>query len=210
MKYQLEDVRINRSLHWIGTKLYDPPRYDGLTEIDMFIKSFELQVPEQQRLLALDVILKETPTRWWVMHRKGMKDWAQCSRLMQICFGPEEAKGVHKYIGEGDLVSHINRCRDLWCSESETEWPHRFIHTLDTIPRNWYLELEMHRETTEWQGLVQRFEITFSFEHESPSIHAITTGHPNKDLLEGRIDGRRTLRQCAQSQINGPEAIGML
>jgi hypothetical protein len=24
----------------------------------------------------------------------------------------------------------------------------QFIHTLDTIPKNWYLELEMHRETT--------------------------------------------------------------
>jgi hypothetical protein len=40
-------ARINRSLHWIGTKLYDPPRYDGLTEINVFIKSFELHVPEQ-------------------------------------------------------------------------------------------------------------------------------------------------------------------
>jgi hypothetical protein len=47
---------INRSLHWIGMELCDPPRYDGLTEIGMFVKSFELQVPEQQRLLALDVI----------------------------------------------------------------------------------------------------------------------------------------------------------
>jgi hypothetical protein len=37
--------------------------------------------------------------------------------------------------------------------------------------KNWYLELEMHRETTEWEGLVQRFEIMFTFEHESPSIH---------------------------------------
>jgi hypothetical protein len=83
-------ARINQSLHWIGTELCDPPRYDGLTEIGIFIKSFELQVPEQQRLLALDVILKETPARWWAAHRKGMKDWAQCSRLMQIRFGPEE------------------------------------------------------------------------------------------------------------------------
>jgi hypothetical protein len=29
------------------------------------------------------------------------------------------------------------------------EWTHMFIHTLDTIPKNWYLELEMRRETTE-------------------------------------------------------------
>jgi hypothetical protein len=51
-QYRMHEVstrrcaRINRSLHWIGTELCDPPRYDGLTEIDMFIKAFELQVPE--------------------------------------------------------------------------------------------------------------------------------------------------------------------
>jgi hypothetical protein len=40
----------------------------------MFIKEFELQVPEKQRLLALDVFLKETPSRWWEAHIEGMKD----------------------------------------------------------------------------------------------------------------------------------------
>jgi hypothetical protein len=30
------------SLWWIGTKLCDPPRYDGLTDISLFIKEFEL------------------------------------------------------------------------------------------------------------------------------------------------------------------------
>jgi hypothetical protein len=33
---------INQSLHWIGMELCDPPRYDGLTDIGIFIKSFEL------------------------------------------------------------------------------------------------------------------------------------------------------------------------
>jgi len=65
-----------------STKLYDPPRYDGITNINMFIKAFELQVPKQQRLLALDVVLEATPARWWVAHRKSIKDWAQCIRLM--------------------------------------------------------------------------------------------------------------------------------
>jgi hypothetical protein len=42
---------INQSLCYIGTELCDPPRYDGIIKINMFIKAFELQVPEQQRLL---------------------------------------------------------------------------------------------------------------------------------------------------------------
>jgi hypothetical protein len=36
------------------------------------------------------------------------------------------------------------------------------------------------------------------------------TGHPNKYILEGIFGGRRTLRQCAQIQINGSEDIGMI
>jgi hypothetical protein len=50
-----------------------------------------------------------------------MKDWAQCSRIMKIDFGVEEAEGAKKYIGKGYPMSHIKRCKDLWCSESETE-----------------------------------------------------------------------------------------
>jgi len=60
---------INRSLCWIGTKLCDPPKYDGLTDISSFVKVFELQIPEHQLLLALDVVLKDTPTIWWDSHK---------------------------------------------------------------------------------------------------------------------------------------------
>jgi hypothetical protein len=47
------------------------------------------------------------------------------------------------------------------------------IHTLDTIPKNYYLELEMCRETTRWEDLSQRLKVTFTFEHESPSTDAM-------------------------------------
>jgi hypothetical protein len=48
---------------------------------------------------------------------------------------------------------------------------HRFIHTLETIPKNWYLEMEVHRDTTEWGYISQRFKETFTFQHKSPSIY---------------------------------------
>jgi hypothetical protein len=40
----------------------------------MFVKEFELKVPKQKRLLALDVFLKATPARWWAPHKEEMKD----------------------------------------------------------------------------------------------------------------------------------------
>jgi hypothetical protein len=62
------------SLDW--NEAIDPPRYDGINDIGIFIKSFELQVPKQHMILGLDVVLKATPTRWWLAQRKGIKYWA--------------------------------------------------------------------------------------------------------------------------------------
>jgi hypothetical protein len=50
------------------------------------------------------------------------------------------------------------------------EWPHKFIHALEGIPGNWYIDQEMHIGTTEWTGLQQNFVVTFSFKHENPNI----------------------------------------
>jgi hypothetical protein len=35
-----------------------------------------------QRLLALDIALKDTPARWWGEHKEKIKDWYQCKRLL--------------------------------------------------------------------------------------------------------------------------------
>jgi hypothetical protein len=35
---------ITQELHWIGTELCDLPRYNGLSDIRLFVKGFELWV----------------------------------------------------------------------------------------------------------------------------------------------------------------------
>lgn len=45
-----------------------------------------------------------------------------------------------------------------------------FISTLDTIPRNWYIELELRRGTKTCGEMVNHFIGTFSFEDENPTI----------------------------------------
>jgi hypothetical protein len=30
-------------LQWIGTEIVEPPRYDGLTDVDYFIREFEMK-----------------------------------------------------------------------------------------------------------------------------------------------------------------------
>ena len=67
-------ARITHTLRWIGTEIVEPPRYNGLTSIEYFINEFEMYIPEKQRLLAIDVALKATSTRWWVGHKDGIRD----------------------------------------------------------------------------------------------------------------------------------------
>jgi hypothetical protein len=179
-------AHMTRSLHRIGTELCDPPRYDGLTDISLFVKTVELQVPKQQRFLALSVFLKETPTKWWVAHTEGMEDWSHCRRLIQVRFGNELENITQKYTGESDPPGHVEQCRTLWSSVPEAEWTRIFIHTLDTIPKNWYLELETCRETTRWDELVQKFKVTFKFEYESPLMVATLQAVRTKVFLEER------------------------
>jgi hypothetical protein len=50
------------------------------------------------------------------------------------------------------------------------EWPHHFIHTLEGIPTNWYVDQELCRGTAEWTTLQHNFIVTFSFEYENPNI----------------------------------------
>jgi hypothetical protein len=55
---------------------------------------------------------------------------------MQIRFGYEEENISQKYTRESDPTDHVEQCKALWILVPEIEWRHRFIHTLDTIPKN--------------------------------------------------------------------------
>jgi hypothetical protein len=70
----------------------------------------------------------------------------------------------------GHQQEHLEKCRTLWKMTPLEEWPHHFIHTLEGIPTNWYVDQELCRGTAEWTTLQQNFIVTFSFEHENPNM----------------------------------------
>jgi hypothetical protein len=71
-------ARLTREVRWIGTTVSNLPAFDGLNNLEAYLLEFEEIVPIQQRLLALDESLKETPTRWWGTHKHNIIDWVQC------------------------------------------------------------------------------------------------------------------------------------
>ncbi len=89
-----------------------------------------------KRELALDVALKATPARWWNAHKKHIDSWPECQRLLQIQFGNEEAYVKTKSNGDTDPREHVKIGTTVWHRIPQKEWVHRFIHTLDTVPRN--------------------------------------------------------------------------
>jgi hypothetical protein len=107
-----------------------------------------LQIPEQQKiLLELDVALRETLERLWDTHKEGIGDWKHCKRMMLIRFGIGEI--MHNNKGMISLTDHVVHCMTTWRHMPNQEWMHRFIHTLETVPKNWYLEIEVCRGTTD-------------------------------------------------------------
>jgi hypothetical protein len=48
------------------------------------LKTYEEEVLENHRLLSLDIALKATHARWWVVHNETTQDWYQCKRLLAL------------------------------------------------------------------------------------------------------------------------------
>ena len=64
----------------------------------------------------------------------------------------------------------MRSCEEAWSDIPREQWVHRFINTLDTIPINWYLQLELCLVTSDWEGMIQNFVTTFLFDNEFPSV----------------------------------------
>jgi hypothetical protein len=130
-------AKIDYAVRWIGTKIIEPPCFHGLNDLETFLTQYEDEVLENQRLLALDLSLKDTLTIWWGAHKETNIDWYQCKRLLRIRFDAEQTGNKQqKYDGLGIPVEHLEACKMLWKMTPPEELSHHFIHTLEGIPTN--------------------------------------------------------------------------
>jgi hypothetical protein len=93
--------RIDHTVRWVGTEIREPPSFHGLNDLEEFLTKCEEEVLENNRLLSLDISLKETLAIWWGVHKEKIWNWYQCKRLLCIRFGAELRRNrVHKYDGK--------------------------------------------------------------------------------------------------------------
>jgi hypothetical protein len=134
-------ARIDRVVRWVGTEIREPPNFHGVNNLETFLTRYEYEVFKNQRLLALDIELKETPAIWWGVHKETIKDRYQCKWLLRIRFGPEQRRNQQlKYDGKGAPTDTLEKCRALCKMTPSEEWPYHFVHTLEGIPTNWYID----------------------------------------------------------------------
>jgi len=135
-----------------------------LTDVDIFLDAFEREVSKKNPFQALDWALHATPVRWWGMHKDNFGDWHEYRRMMRIHFGQPKVWMTDKYDGRDDPRNHLTKWIKAYGLEPQPEWVHLFCHTMDVIPMNWYLEIELCHVIEEWDILRQGFIMTFNFE----------------------------------------------
>ena len=74
------------------------------------------------------------------------------------------------YDGRNDPAHHLIECQTLWTSRPRDEWVHTFVHTLEEMPRSWYVAGELRRTITTWDELSACFVQTFSFHDSKPKV----------------------------------------
>jgi hypothetical protein len=141
---------IDHAVRRVGTEITELLGFHGINDLKEFLTRYEDEVLENHMLLSLDITLKETPTIWWGVHKETIKDWYQCKRLLCIRFdAKQKIRMTQRYDRQGSLEKHLEKCRTLWRMTPPEKWPHHFIHTLEGILANWYVDQELCRVTAE-------------------------------------------------------------
>ena len=100
-------------------------------------------MPYSERLQSLVVVLRATPARWWTAHQRNIATRNTCRRLLIIRFGADTGGMDSLYDEVSGPAPHIRACEEAWKDRSTNEWVHLFVHTLDSNPRHWYMEIEL-------------------------------------------------------------------
>jgi len=136
-------ARVMKSLRWIGTEVCTVPNFDGSNDLEKFLAAYQDTLPEKDWLRALDVALTATTSRWWATHKAHIEDCSQLKTLISARFSSVIIFTRTKYIGTTFPGAHVDHCIEAWCETPQIEWVHRFTSTLDIIPKNRYVKLEL-------------------------------------------------------------------
>ena len=96
-----------KSLKWLTSQPTTIPVFDGSTDPEPFIVQFSAQIPEPQKMEALESTFRATAVRWWKGHKKKIPSWEVCQKLLRLRFTnqPQEVRG--RFDGMSSSQDHL-------------------------------------------------------------------------------------------------------
>jgi len=79
---------------------------------------------------------------------------------------------IDKYDGQNDSHANMVKWMQAYGEKPQPKWVHLFYHTLDVIPMNWYVEIELHHGIGEWNILREGFMMTYSIDEALQEVKA--------------------------------------
>ena len=98
-----------------------------------------------------------------------------------VRFGDVEVYHTGRYDRRNDPTIHLIDYRTLWASCPRDEWVHAFVHTLEEMPRSWYVAAELCRTITTWEELLVCFVQTSSF--QDANLEVCNALHTIRDIV---------------------------
>ena len=105
---------------------------------------------------------------------------------------PQEVRS--RFNGKTSPQEHLEQCYEACKHVPCEEWVHRFVHTLKSVSKSWYAEVELiHHGTVSWVGLIDSFVLTFSINEVFPALDAAirlihTKVFDDKEITEYQLD----------------------
>ena len=90
------------------------PYYDGLTDVNMFLRELERTIPEGQIFYAMNLGMRATLTQWWETHKENMGNWDECARMMRLCFEFPIIRMEEFYSRKHDPHRHLAKWSEVW------------------------------------------------------------------------------------------------
>ena len=108
--------------------------------------------------------------RQWTTHQRKITTWETYRRLLTVRFGNDTGGMDSLYDGFIYLAQHVQAYEEEWKNRATDEWVQLFVHTLDSNPRDWYMEIELHLDTESWYTLTNSLYLTFKYQSEYPLV----------------------------------------
>ena len=83
---------------------------------------------------------------------------------MRTLFRNYKMQLANKYDWKNNPCTDLAKWMQAYGEMPQPEWVHLLFHTLDVIPMNWYIEIELCNGIGKWDILNEGFMMTFSFE----------------------------------------------